>query len=209
MDFTKTRSNADIIDHFIHIYLPLEHTQGVVLLHLVRGLGTKTIFYEHFSEFYTKETSLSLQMNPLSYAKAFSMWNEALAKEVRLIGTDKDPFFNDRADQLKSIANNGAEIKMIFLPGRSGNYGKYKDFFVEGSKESKLIEVLEPLSTKVQVIFDNNGKKRTFNFGHDSSNSISEIEIPDYVIDLDTGGPKYELILNWCHEISSELLHSS
>ncbi|PTQ86899.1 hypothetical protein [Nitrosomonas ureae] len=206
VDFRKTQSNADIIDHFIHINLPINQTQGVALLHLVRGLGTKTTFFENFSEFFKKETTLSLQMNPLSYAKAFAAWNDAVAKEVKLIGTNKDPIFNDLTDQIKNIVNNGTgEMKMILIPARSENYGKYKDFFVAGSKESKLIEILEPLSARVQVTFDNqHGKKRTFNFGHNSSNTISEIDIPDTIIDLNSGGPKQELILNLCNEISSE-----
>ena len=198
VDYEKTQENAEIINHFIYFSIPRGYNEGVALLHMFRGNGIKTVFYDLFREYFNQVTKFNLQMNPLSYDKALAEWENANAKEIRLI---KFSALSDIADSIKKLGHD--EQMLTLKPPRKGTLGKLKDYMNKDSEQSKAIEFLTPMCSKVKTVVELNGRKRTFSIGHNSSNAICEIEAPDD-LELEYGNPKYDAILNWCSEISTE-----
>lgn len=202
IDFKKTQMNAEIINHFIYISLPKSYNKGIVLLHAVRNNGIKTVFFNLFSEYFKNVTNFNFQMNPLSYDKALSEWDNAITKEIRLIKFTGLEVLNDIADRLKNLGHNDEQV-MLFKPKRSKDFGRFIDFFNKDSEQAKIIELLTPLCSQVKAVVDLNGRKRVFSVGNNSSNSICEIEAPDNIV-RDFENLEYESIHNWCHGISQE-----
>jgi len=202
VDYEKTQENAEIIKHFIHISLPLSKDEGVVLLHMFRGNGIKTVFYDLFRKYFFKRTTFNLQMNPLSYHKALLEWENANVKEIRLI---KFKGLSDVADRIKMLGHD--EQTLTFKAPRKGFLGKFKDYLNENSDQSEAVEFLSPLCSKVKTVVELNGRKRIFSVGVNATNTICEIEQSDS-LELESGNPKYSSILQWCSEISDEFIES-
>lgn len=202
IDYEKTQENAEIINHFIHFSLPLGKNEGVVLLHMFRGNGIKTVFYDLFREFFLKTTTFNLQMNPLSYDKALSEWENANVKEIRLI---KFVALSDIADKIKMLGHD-EQILTLKAP-RKGILGKFKDYLNSNSDQYEVVEFLSPLCSKVKTVVELNGRKRIFSVGINATNAICEIEAPED-LELEFGNPKYNSILQWCSEISNEFIDS-
>lgn len=198
VDFEKAQNNAEIINHFIYIFLPKGFNEGVSLLHSYRGNGIKTLFYEQFNKFFKDKTTLHFQMNPLSYDKALDEWLDAQAKEIRLV---KFVGLSDIADQIKNLGHEEQELKL--KPPRKGSLGKLKDYFNKNTDQSKAIEILNPLCSQVKTVVELNGRKRTFTVGIAASNAICEIEAPEE-LELVDGNPKYNAIKDWCSEVTKE-----
>ncbi len=201
-DYKKTQENAEIINHFIYFSIPRGYNEGVVLLHMLRGNGIKTVFYDLFREYFNSITKFNLQMNALSYDKALAEWGDANAKEIRLI---KFSAFGDLADNIKKLGHD--EQILTLKPPRKGTLGKFKDYMNKDSEQSKAIEFLTPMCSKVKTVVELNGRKRTFSIGYNASNTLCEIEAPED-LELEFGNPKYEAIKKWCFDISNEFSDS-
>ncbi len=202
VDYEKTQENAEIINHFVYFSIPRGYNEGVALLHMFRGNGIKTVFYDLFREYFNTVTKFNLQMNPLSYDKALAEWENANAKEIRLI---KFSALEDLADNIKKLGHN--EQTLTLKPPRKGTLGKLKDYMDKDSEQFKAIEFLTPMCSKVKTVVELNGRKRTFSIGYNASNSICEIEAPEN-LELEFGNPKFEAIKSWCSDISKEFSKS-
>ena len=202
VDYEKTQENAEIINHFVYFSIPRGYNEGVALLHMFRGNGIKTVFYDLFREYFNTVTKFNLQMNPLSYDKALAEWENANAKEIRLI---KFSALEDLADNIKKLGHN--EQTLTLKPPRKGTLGKLKDYMDQDSEQFKAIEFLTPMCSKVKTVVELNGRKRTFSIGYNASNSICEIEAPEN-LELEFGNPKFEAIKSWCSDISKEFSKS-
>jgi len=202
VDYKKTQENAEIINHFIYFSIPRGYNEGVALLHMFRGNGIKTVFYDLFREYFNTITKFNLQMNPLSYDKALSEWENANAKEIRLI---KFSALGDLADSIKKLGHD--EQMLTLKPPRKGTLGKLKDYMNKDSEQSKAIEFLTPMCSKIKTVVELNGRKRTFSIGYNASNAICEIEAPED-LELEFGNPKYDAIKSWCSDISKEFSNS-
>ncbi|MEQ1546510.1 hypothetical protein [Methyloglobulus sp.] len=198
VDFIKAQDNADIIKHFIYFFLPKGFNEGIAFFHSYRGNGIKTLFFELFKDYFLSKTKLNLQMNPLTYDKALAAWENANAKEIRLI---KFSALNDIADQIKKLGHNEQELKI--KPRRKSTFGKLKDYFNQESEQAKAIELLSPLCSEIKTVVELNGNKRTFIVGKSASNSICEIEAPED-LELIDGNPKFDAIKKWCDIVTEE-----
>lgn len=198
VDFTKTIKNAEIIKHFILFYLPEGCNEGISLLHSYRGHGIKTLFYSLFAQEFNAKTNLILQMNPLSYKKAFNDWKNANTKEIRLIQFSG---LSDVADQIEGLGHK--EQVLTLKPPRAGTLGKLMDYFKPDTEQSKAIEFLTPLCRSVKSVVEQNGKKRTFIIGNPNDNAICTIEFPED-LELIDGNPEYDSTRKWCIEIANE-----
>lgn len=202
VDYNKTQENAEIINHFVYFSIPKGRNEGVALLHLFRGGGVKTIFHDMFKKYFNSVTGFNIQMNPLSYDKAFAEWENANAKEIRLM---KFEGLKDVEDKLKKL---GHDEKVLTLKSpRKSSLGKLKDYFDKKSEQSKAIEFLIPLCAQVKTVVELNGRKRTFSIGRNVSNSICEIDAPD---DIETigGNPTPKAMIEWCEEVADEFSQS-
>jgi hypothetical protein len=202
IDFVKAQDNADVVKHFVYFFLPKGFNDAIVFFHSYRGNGIKTLFFELFREYFNSKTKLNLQMNPLTYDKAFTVWENANAKEIRLI---RFSALNDIADQIKNLGHHEQELKI--KPRRKGTFGKLKDYFNKESDQAKAIEVLSPLCSEIKTVVELNGNKRTFIVGKSASNSICEIEAPED-LELIDGNPKYDAIKKWCENVTEEFSSS-
>jgi hypothetical protein len=198
VDYKKTQENAEIINHFIYISMPRGYNEGISLLHLYRGNGFKTVFYDLFRKHFSEITKCNLQMNPLSYDKAMTEWENANAKEIRLI---KFCGLSDIADTIKKLGHD--EQVLILKSPRKGTLGKLRDYWNKESEQAKAIELLTPVCAKIKTVVELGGKKRIFSLGHNVDNAICEVEAPED-LELEFGNPKYEAIKAWCVEIASE-----
>lgn len=198
VDFEKTTENAEIINHFLYFYLPEDYNEGVALLHMFRGNGIKTVFYEMFKEHFQSATGFNLQMHPLAYDKAFKKWEKASAKEIRLI---KFSGLTDIADKVSKLGHD--EQILTLKPPKRGALGVLKDYFNKDSEQAKAIELLAPLCERVKTVVELNGRKRTFSIGNNPSNPICEIDAPDDLRTRD-GNPIYSAIKKWCEEVVKE-----
>lgn len=198
VDFQKAQDNAEIINHFVYFFLPKGFNEGISLLHAYRGNGIKTLFFDLFNKYFSQMTTLTFQMNALSYDKAFNEWMDGNAKEIRLT---KFTGLNDLTDQIKKLGHNELELKV--LAPRKGSLGKLKDYFNQGSDQAKTVEILNPLCAQVKTLVELSGRKRTFTVGHSPSNTICEIEAPED-LELVDGNPAFDAIKEWCAEVTAE-----
>lgn len=199
VDFTKAENNAEIINHFMYFFIPNGFNEGIALLHGYRGNGVKTLFHEGFKKYFKEKTNLIIQMNPLSYKKAFDQWVDGDAKEIRLI---KFKGLNDPADQLSMFGHEEKEL-IIKSTKKSSTLGKFKDYLNPDSEQAKAVEILSPLCSQIKTVIDLGGKKRTFTVGISAEKSICEIEAPEE-LELVNGNPTLNGMASWCKEIAIE-----
>lgn len=198
VDFEKAQNNAEIIKHFLYFFMPIGFNEAIALLHAYRGRGVKTLFFDQFGPHFNSNTQLHLQMNPLSYDKAFDHWVDGQAKEIRLV---KFTGLSDLADQIKGLGHQEQELRL--KPPRKGSLGKLKDYFDSKSEQSKAVELLEPLCAQIKTVVEIDGKKRVFRVGSSTDHAVCDIEAPEN-LPLDGGNPAYDGMVEWCNEIAME-----
>ena len=199
VDFEKAQNNAEIINHYIHFFIPEGFNEGIGLFHNFRGNGVKTLFSELFRVYFLRYTKLHLQVNPLSYDNAISAWHEANSKEVRIT---KFVALSDKADQIKKLGHH--EKELVIKPPRNGSLGKLKDFLTPGTESAKIIESLSPLGEKIKTVVELDGKQRTFYIGGTGGNVLCEIEIDFDKVKNNDGNPEIYSLYIWCKGILSE-----
>lgn len=198
VDFKKAQNNAEIIKHFVYFFMPRGFNEAIALLHAYRGSGIKTLFFEQFSPYFNDQTKLNLQMNPLSYDKAFDQWVDGQAKEMRLV---KFTGFTDLADQIKCLGHDEQELRL--KPPRKGALGKLKDYFDPNSEQAKAVELLTPLCAQVKTVIELDGKKRVFQVGAYADHAVCEIEAPEE-LPLEGGNPTFDGMARWCMDVARE-----
>jgi len=198
VDFEKAQNNAEIIKHYLHMYIPAGFNEAICMMHSYRGHGVKTLFTDIFSPYFRDSTTLNLQMSPLSYEKAIETWQEANTKELKIT---KFEGLTDIADQIKNLGHE--ELELIMKPPRKGTFGQLKEFFNPDSEQAKIVEVLSELGSQVKTVVELNGKKRTFIVGADASNSICRIDFDDS-IQMQDGAPMIGSLNRWILIIISE-----
>jgi hypothetical protein len=198
VDFEKAQTNAEIIKHYVHFYIPKGVNEGMGFMHSYRGNGVKTLFHTLFSGYFRAATKLTLQMNPLAYDKAINAWLDAPAKEVKITRFEGVP---DIADQLRLLGHN--EKELVIRPPRNGILGKLRDYRTQGSDQYKAIEVLSELGSQIKTVVEMGDKKRTFTVGSRASNTLCEIELSEDVI-MDEGVPNLTSMNTWTKEIATE-----
>lgn len=201
-EFKKAVRHAELVPYYFQLSIPSDGNEGVALFHSYRGNGTKTLFFDSFSEYFQGKHQFSFQMNPLSYEKAFKEWLSANTKEIRLTRFDTG---NDLADRVKGLGHVEAELKL--KPKRRSTLGKLQDFFQPDTEQSKLIEVLTPTCKEIKTVVEMNGRKRTITVGSGANQSLCQIDVPDVVTLLD-GLPTFPSMQKWCIELSKEFLAS-
>ena len=83
--FSKVPNNSEVINHYVQFFVPKQLNEGIVLLHNYKNIGIKTLLHSILSVHFSSVTKRVLQMNPLAYAKAYNEWQNAVAKEIKLI----------------------------------------------------------------------------------------------------------------------------
>ena len=199
VDFEKTQNNAEIIKHYVRFHIPKGFDEGIALLHNYKGNGIKTLLYELLRSNFSRVTRLNLQMNPLSYKKAFLTWEEASAKEIKLT---KFVGMQDLTDQIRRLGHK--EQQLIIKPPARGSLGKLKDYFDPKSEEYGVVEFLTPLCYQVKAVVELNGKRRTFTIGRPAEEQICDIVIDEDEVDMIAGNPDPVSLHKWCSTILQE-----
>lgn len=200
--FEKDTIHAELIKHFFHIAIPIDVNEGIAIFHSYRTTGIKTLFFDKFSEFFQKQHAFTVQMNPLSYERAFDKWLDANAKEIRLVRFDAG---DDLADRVKGLGHVETDLKL--KPKRLKTFGTFKSLLKIGTDQNRVIEHLAPLCKEVKTVVELNGKKRTFVVGDSAKTSVCQIEVPDDMQRVG-GNPEYNAMNAWCAEIASEYLNN-
>jgi len=205
VDFKRLEKNAEVLGHYVRFYVPEKMNEGVVLLHNQKNVGIKTLLYELLREEFALKTKRVLQMHPLAYEKAFSEWQKAVAKEIKLV---KFKGMGSIEDQIKKLGHNEAEQDVIIKAPRKSGLGSLKDYFTEGSDQRAAIEVLTPLCAEVKTVVEMGGRKRTFRLGATASGQVCEIDVDEEKVTIIAGNPKMAELHNWCTILLNEFLAS-
>ncbi|MEW5505594.1 hypothetical protein [Pseudomonas antarctica] len=204
VDFEKAQNNAEIIKHYVRFYIPVGFDEGIALLQSYKGNGIKTLLHDLLRENFNKVTKRTLQMNPLAYKKAFKVWEEANAKEIKLT---KFLGMADITDQLTRLGHK--EQQLIVKPPSRGKLGnKLKDFFTPGSEEYEVVEFLRPLCAQIKAVAELDGKKRTFTIGRPAEEQICEILLDEDEVDMIAGNPEPKSLHKWCTSLLQEFIDS-
>jgi hypothetical protein len=203
VDYEKTQNHAEIIKHYVRFYIPAGFNEGIALLHNYKGGGIKTLLYDLLRVNFSAVTKRTLQMNPLAYKKAFKMWEDASAKEIKLTKFVGMP---DLTDQIKNLGHK--EQQLIIKPPSRGSLGKLRDYFDPNSEEYKVVEFLTPLCAQVKAIAELNGKRRTFTIGRPADEQVCEILIDEEDVDMIAGNPEPQSLHKWCTVVLQEFVDS-
>lgn len=203
VDYEKTQKNAEIIKHYVRFYMPVGFDEGIALLQSYKGNGIKTLLYELLRVNFNDVTKKTLQMNPLAYKKAFKVWEEALAKEIKLTKFVGMP---DITDQLKRLGHK--EQQLIIKPPSRGSLGKLKDYFDTNSEQYQVVEFLSPMCSDVKAVAELNGKKRTFTIGRPAEEQVCEILIDEDEVDMVAGNPEPVSLHKWCSTVLQDYVNS-
>lgn len=203
VDYEKTQKNAEIIKHYVRFYMPVGFDEGIALLQSYKGNGIKTLLYELLRVNFNDVTKKTLQMNPLAYKKAFKVWEEALAKEIKLTKFVGMP---DITDQLKRLGHK--EQQLIIKPPSRGSLGKLKDYFDTNSEQYQVVEFLSPMCSDVKAVAELNGKKRTFTIGRPAEEQVCEILIDEDEVDMVAGNPEPASLHKWCSTVLQDYVNS-
>lgn len=111
VDFEKAEENAEIIKYFMYFFVPRDYDEAIALTSNYRSNGVKTLFYLLFSDYVSYKTNQKLQMNPLSYDKAFKSWLDARTTEIRCT---KFSGCRDITDQITLLGHD--EQELVFKP---------------------------------------------------------------------------------------------
>ncbi|MBW3525863.1 hypothetical protein KO533_04660 [Shewanella sp. NKUCC05_KAH] len=202
VDFAKAQKHAEIIQHYIQFFIPKGYNEAIAIMHSYRNVGVKTLFSQIFFPYFMGNTTLTLQMNPLSYDKALASWQEANAKEIKVT---KFKGITDVADQMTALGH--FEFETILKPKRNGTFGKFKEFFKKGSDQANAVELLSSMGEQVKTVVEINDKRRTFNMGVARASSLCEIELDENVVLID-GNPDFASMNGWCTSIIKEYAES-
>ncbi|PXX53266.1 hypothetical protein SAMN05660489_05976 [Pseudomonas sp. LAMO17WK12:I10] len=203
VDYKKTQENAEIIRHYVRFFVPVGFNEGIALLHSFKGGGIKTLLHDLLRVEFLKITRLNMQMNPLAYKKAFVAWEKAYAKELRLT---KFEGMNDITDQIKRLGHK--EQQLVIKPPSRASLGRFKDYLDPNSEEYKVVEYLSPMCAHVKVVFELDGKKRTFTIGRPADEQVCEIAIDEEDVDFVAGNPESKSLHKWCTRVLQDLADS-
>lgn len=204
VDFQRLEKNAEVLKHYVRFYIPEKLDEGVALLHNQRNIGIKTLLHELLRVELSRVTGgRVLQMNPLSYEKAFEEWKKATAKEIKLV---RFSGMNAIEDQIKNLGHNEAEHTYIIKAPRRKNLGVFADYLKAGTEQSATIEMLTQLCTQVKTVVEMNGRKRTFRLGANPSNQVCEIDVDEDKVTITAGNPNMKEFDSWCKVLLNEFL---
>ena len=205
IDFKRLEENAEVLNHYVRFYIPEKLDEGVVLLDNQRNIGIKTLLYDLLRGEFHRVTKRTLQMNPLSYEKAFEEWKKATAKEIKLV---RFSGMGTIEDQIKKLGHDEAEHTYVIKASRRKNLGSLVDYLTPGTDQSALIEVLTPLCSEVKTVVEMNGRKRTFRLGTSPSNQVCEIDVDEKKVTIVAGNPDMKELDGWCKILLNEFLSS-
>lgn len=203
VDFKRLEKNAEVLRHYVRFFIPEKLNEGVALLHNQRNIGIKTLLHELLKVELARVSSRVLQMNPLSYEKAFNEWKKATAKEIKLVR------FSGMAaieDQIQKLGHNEAEHTYIIKAPRKKTLGAFADFLTPGTEQMATVELLTPLCSQVKTVVEMNGRKRTFRLGTNPSNQVCEIDVDEDQVTIRAGNPHMKELDGWCRILLNEFL---
>lgn len=125
IDFKRLKENAEVLNHYVRFFVPAELNEGVVLLRNQKNVGVKTLVYKLLREEFARVTGRVLQMNSLSYEKAFEEWKKAFTKEIKLV---RFSGMNTIDDQIKKLGHDESKHTYIIKASRSKNLGTFVDY---------------------------------------------------------------------------------
>ncbi|WP_258908884.1 RNA-binding protein [Pseudomonas putida] len=205
IDFKRLEKNAEVLNHYVRFFVPQDLNEGVALLHNQRNVGVKTLVYELLREEFSRVTGRVLQMNPLSYEKAFEEWKKATAKEIKLI---RFSGMGAIEDQIKNLGHDEAEHTYVIKAPRRQTLGAFVDYLTPGTRERTMVEALAPLCTEVKTVVEMNGRKRTFRLGSAQSSQLCEIDVDEKEVTIIAGNPVMKELDGWCNMLLNEFLSS-
>lgn len=203
IDFKRLEKNAEVLRHYVRLYIPAKLNEGVALLHNQRNIGIKTLLHDLLREEFSRVTGRVLQMNPLSYEKAFNEWRKATAKELRMI---RFSGMNDIQDQIKNLGHKELDQTYVIKAPRKKSLGTLADFLKPGTEQMATVEMLSPLCAQVKTVVEMNGRKRTFRLGVNPSNQVCEIDVDEGKVAIVAGNPEMKDLDAWCKTLLNEFL---
>jgi hypothetical protein len=197
--FNKGVNNADMIRHYFHFFIPAGRNEAICLVSAFRGDGIKTLLFTEFDTFFRGVVNLGLGLNPLAYDRAMREWQEAVAKEIRVIKFNSVP-------NIEEVEINGGhlESELTIKPKRRFSFGTLRQFFQPGSEQALLVETLTPLGSQIKTVVQLGNRKRIFTVGPVNNNIICQIDFSDDVQLID-GMPTIEHTKPWASTIIEEL----
>lgn len=198
VEFKRGERHADVMDHYFRLHLP-SSTVGLCMTHAHGGRSMKTLLSDLLDKALKEKVERSLQIRPLGYAQAFSAWQQAKIKELKVLQY-KPP--TDVADLLSSA--NVKQISMTIKPARKKFFGRFSELDNASSEPAKLVEVLSPLGSIVKADVQLGKKKRRFVVGNSNEDRVCEVEIESGVIQ-DEVMPTLSEINVWCDTLAAEV----
>lgn len=205
IDFKRLEKNAEVLSHYVRFYIPEKLNEGVALLHNQRNIGIKTLIYDLLREEFSNVTGRVLQMNPLSYEKAFDEWKRATAKEIKLV---RFSGMEAIEDQIKNLGHDEVEYTYVIKASRRKDLGAFSDYLTPGTDQRAMVEVLAPLCAEVKTVVEMNGRKRTFRLGSVQNSQICEIDVDESKVAIVAGNPDIKEFDRWCRVLMNEFLSS-
>lgn len=203
IDFKRLEENAEVLNHYVRFFVPAELNEGVILLHNQKNVGVKTLIWELLREEFSRVTGRVLQMNPLSYEKAFEEWKKATTKEIKLI---RFSGMNTVEDQIKKLGHDEAEHVYIIKASRKNNLGTFVDYLTPGTEQNATVEMLAPLCAEVKTVVEMHGRKRTFRLGGSQSSQVCEIDVDVKKVTIIAGNPDLKELDAWSKILLNEFL---
>jgi len=203
IDFKRLEENAEVLNHYVRFFVPAELNEGVILLHNQKNVGVKTLIWELLREEFSRVTGRVLQMNPLSYEKAFEEWKKATTKEIKLI---RFSGMNTVEDQIKKLGHDEAEHVYIIKASRKNNLGTFVDYLTPGTEQNATVEMLAPLCAEVKTVVEMHGRKRTFRLGGSQSSQVCEIDVDEKKVTIIAGNPDLKELDAWSKILLNEFL---
>lgn len=198
--FEKHTKHADVKNYFFIFSIPRESRKGIALLHTYKSDGVKSMFYGEFSNFFRDKTKKNLQIQPLTYEKAMEPWLEAEMKEIKVVGFKPTKNIEDKIHGLGDV-----EHEYKIKAKRNKTLGKFKNFLVKDSDESKLIEVLNHGSKQVKALVSMGGSHKTFTIGHGDKHAFCQIDVDEEEVTIVDGNPDFTSINKWASDILKEI----
>lgn len=203
VDFRRLEKNAEVLKHYFRFFIPEKLNEGIAILHSQRNIGIKTLIHDLLHEEFSRVTGRVLQMNPLSYEKAFEEWKKATTKEIKLVR------FNGMGtieDQIKNLGHDEAEYTYSIKASRKRNLGAFIDYLTPGTDQMAIVEHLAPLCAEVKTVVEMGGRKRTFRLGAKRSNQVCEIDVDEDQVTITAGNPDMKEFDKWCRILLNEFL---
>lgn len=203
VDYYKVQENAEMINHYVHFFLPKDFNEGVAILHGYKNIGIKTLLHSLVAAQFKKVTGRVLQMHPLAYEKAMVEWQDAQAKEIRLV---KYKGMAHLEDQIAALGNQ--EQELVIRATRKKSLGRLQDYFKAGSEQLAAVEVLTPLCSEVKTVVEMGGRRRTFRVGANPRNHVCEVELDEAEVPVIAGNPEPISMLKWCRKLLQDFVDS-